>query len=141
MNAPVAPSPCLDELGGADLSTGRLGEEVGVGTEVTIGVGVGATKTGSDSGVVLTGGAVGKGSGAAGITSPGTRLGVLNVDWGVPMSLKIDVKLGSDVPAGTADSGAGGEVWPNTAVNSPTLFFGGSTGSDENDGMSADLSP
>jgi len=142
MKAPVAPSPCLGaEPGGADLSTVKLGEGVGVGTGVTTGVGVGATKTGSDSGVASTGGAAGKGCGAAGITSPGTRAGVLKVDCGVPISWKIDVKLGSEVVAGTADSGAGDEDWPNTAVNSPTVFLGGSIGCDENDGMSADLSP
>ena len=57
------------------------------------------------------------------------------------MSLKIDVKLGSEGFEEGGDAGAAGVVRPNMAVNSPTLFFGGSMGSEENAGISAGLSP
>jgi hypothetical protein len=62
--------------------------------------------------------------------------------WGViPMSLKIDVKLPSDALEDAGEAGAGVVVRPNSAVNSPTFFFGGSIGWEEKDGISAGLSP
>jgi hypothetical protein len=57
------------------------------------------------------------------------------------MSLKIDVKLGSEVLGGAGDPGAGDVVLPNSAVKSPTVFLGGSMGWEENAGISAGLSP
>ena len=76
------------------------------------------------------------------MTPPCTVGGALNAGCGViPMSLKIEVKLGSEALGETGDPEAGGVVRPNIAVNSPTVFFGGSTGWEENDGISAGLSP
>ena len=73
------------------------------------------------------------------MTAPCTAGGAA---WGViPISLKIDVKLGSEALDDTCDPGAGGVVRPKIAVNSPTVFFGGSMGWEENPGISAGLSP
>jgi hypothetical protein len=47
------------------------------------------------------------------------------------MSSKIDVKLDPGALGGAGDTGGLGVAPPNTAVNSPTFFFGGSIGWDE----------
>jgi hypothetical protein len=47
------------------------------------------------------------------------------------MSLNIDVKLDPGALGGAGDAGVLGVAPPNTAVNSPTFFFGGSIGCDE----------
>ena len=73
------------------------------------------------------------------MTGPSTGDGGLNVA-GVAMSLNIDVKLGSAF----ADLGLAaleGVACPNRAVNSPSAFFGGSLGWEENAGTSEGLSP
>ena len=60
---------------------------------------------------------------------------------GVPMSLNIEVKLGSDASADVGLAARAGVACPNSAVNSPTVFFGGSIGCDENAGTSEGVSP
>jgi hypothetical protein len=44
------------------------------------------------------------------------------------MSLKIEVKLASGVPAAAGVTALEGVAPPKRAVNSPTFFFGGSIG-------------
>jgi hypothetical protein len=44
------------------------------------------------------------------------------------MSLKIEVKLPSGLPVAAGVAALGGVAPPNSAVNSPTLFLGGSIG-------------
>lgn len=74
------------------------------------------------------------------MTGPSTGAGGLNVD-GLPMSLNIDVKLGSDEFADVGFAALEGVACPNSAVNSPTVFFGGSIGCEENAGTSEGVSP
>ena len=143
INAPVAPSPGNGCLEGTGFSTGALGDTGIAGAEEGLGgaTGVGATKTGSGRGVTFTGGTDGTGGAAGGMIAPCTAGGALNGACCVPMSLNIDVKLGSDALADAGLAALGGVAWPNRAVNSPTVFFGGSIGSEENDGISEGLSP
>ena len=134
MNAPVAPSPGK-ELGrdGSGLSTGTLGDGgiAGVGgAGITTGVS-GAAKTGSGTGVAFIGGAAGKCCAGSCTTPPCIGAGASNDGWGVPMSLNIPVKLGPEALGGAGVAEDEGVAPPNTAVNSPTFFFGGSIGSDE----------
>ena len=74
------------------------------------------------------------------MTGPSTGGGGLNVA-GAPMSLNIDVKLGSDEFADAGFAPLEGGACPNNAVNSPTVFFGGSIGCEENAGTSEEVSP
>ena len=60
---------------------------------------------------------------------------------GVPMSLKIEVKLASDAFADIGLAAPAGVACPNRAVNSPTVCFEGSPGCEENAGTSEGLSP
>jgi hypothetical protein len=60
---------------------------------------------------------------------------------GVPMSLNIEVKLGSEAFADVGLAALAGVACPNKAVNSPTVFFAGSLGCEENAGTSGELSP
>jgi hypothetical protein len=142
MNAPVAPSPddelCREAPG---LSTGILvgdGKAGAGGVAVTTGVGVGVTKRGSGSGATFIGGTEGSGCGDGGITGVGAC--GLNVGCAGGISLKIDVKLDSEEFGGAGVAGADGLACPNSAVNSPTFFFGGSMDCDDKLGIS-ELSP
>ena len=74
------------------------------------------------------------------MTLPSTGGGVFNVA-GVPMSLNIEVKLDSDAFADVGLAALAGVDCPNRAVNSPTVFFAGSLGCEENAGTSEGLSP
>ena len=62
------------------------------------------------------------------MTPPFRGGGALKAGWDVPMSLNIPVKLGSETLVETGDAGSGVVVLPKRAVNSPTLFLGGSMG-------------
>lgn len=141
----MAPSPCKEAgregTGFSTTTFGVAGIACGGGVGVTTGIGVGATKTGSGNDATFTGGAEGIGEAAGGMTCPCAGDGELNVGWAEGMSLKIDVKLGSEMFADDGAAGAAGPAWPNNAVKSPTDFFGGSTGWEENAGISVDLSP
>jgi len=103
-------------------------------------IGTGAAKTGSATGVIFIGGA-GRAGASGRRTPPCTGVEVLKSGLAVSMSLKIPVKLGpeSGFPAAPVIAGAA-VAWPKTAVNSPTVFFGGSIGWDVKRGMSDGLS-
>ena len=140
-NAPVAPSPANDAgRGAAGFSTDTLGSGGSIAAPGVGATGVGVTNTGSGSGAPLIGGTDGNGRTGAGMTLPSTGGGAFNVA-GVPMSLKIEVKLGSDAFADVALAALAGDACPNRAVNSPTVFFAGSLGCEENAGTSEGLSP
>jgi hypothetical protein len=57
------------------------------------------------------------------------------------MSLNTPVKLSSEASDGAGVDAGGADDRPNRAVNSPTVFFGGSIGRDEEAGISEEFSP